>query len=162
MGIIRPLAGKMLKLIDKMTHKNLTLKGFEKLAGSMVGPRSHRRIFGFIGQLGAGKTTFISAMAKTLGIKNAKSPTFTIIHCYQNYKNSLYHVDLYRLDEPKDLDAIGLEEILDQAQLTEEKVKSFVAIEWVDKFPNLKKKCDTIIKIEIAQNNKRNVSIIDN
>ena len=51
------------------------------------------------GDLGAGKTTFTKGIAKGLGIKEIiKSPTFTIIHEYQDGRIPLYHMDAYRLE----------------------------------------------------------------
>lgn len=52
------------------------------------------------GQLGAGKTTFTKGLAEGLGIRSIiKSPTYTIIREYHGGKFSLYHIDLYRLNE---------------------------------------------------------------
>jgi len=72
-------------------------------------------IFGLIGDLGAGKTTFCQGIAKGLGIKqNVNSPTFVIMKQYNIEGNSniskLIHVDAYRLDSSQGLDAIGLPE----------------------------------------------------
>lgn len=64
------------------------------------------------GDLGAGKTTFVSGVAKGLGIEeNVISPTFNILKCYFNNKLNLYHIDAYRL-ESNNVD-IGLEEYID-------------------------------------------------
>jgi tRNA threonylcarbamoyladenosine biosynthesis protein TsaE len=141
-----------------MTYRNLTLSGLGKLAGSMVAPsqaQKKARVFGLVGPLGAGKTTFTQAMAKALGIDNAKSPTFTIVHCYNGPKKSLYHVDLYRLEKDRELDALGLDEILTDSD-------NLMAIEWADKFPQILKRCDTIITFEITKDKKRNVTVKNN
>lgn len=62
------------------------------------------------GDLGAGKTTFTKGLAEGLGIhRNIKSPTFTIIHEYQQGRLPLYHMDVYRLEETGG-DDLGLEE----------------------------------------------------
>jgi tRNA threonylcarbamoyladenosine biosynthesis protein TsaE len=139
-----------------MKHRNLTLSGLKKLAVSLARQANPKyRVFGLVGPLGAGKTTFIKAMSDALGIRNAKSPTFTIVHCYNGSKGSLYHVDLYRLEKVKELEAIGLDEMLSEAD-------SLVAIEWVDKFPKVMDKCDAIITFEITKDNKRNVTVSKN
>jgi tRNA threonylcarbamoyladenosine biosynthesis protein TsaE len=139
-----------------MTHRNLNLSGIKQLARKLYkqsGPK--RRIFGLVGNLGSGKTTFTKALAQAMGIKDAKSPTFVIVHCYRKAKKSLYHIDLYRLDKVKQLVPIGLEEILADKD-------SLVAIEWVDKFPSVAKLCDCLITFEITKDNKRNVTVTNN
>ena len=65
------------------------------------------------GDLGAGKTTFTKGIAKGLGIKEIiKSPTFTIIHEYQDGRIPLYHMDAYRLENGEAED-LGLDEYFD-------------------------------------------------
>jgi tRNA threonylcarbamoyladenosine biosynthesis protein TsaE len=139
-----------------MKHRDLNLSGIKRLARELYkksGPK--RRIFGLIGNLGAGKTTFTKTLAEAMGIKDAKSPTFVIVHCYRKSKKSLYHIDLYRLDKVNQLAPLGIEEMLADED-------SLVAIEWVDKFPSIAKLCDTIITFEITKNNKRNVTVTNN
>ncbi len=142
-----------------MQYTNLTLAGVKKLAVSLRKPDKLRskppRIFGLTGPLGAGKTTFTKSLAETIGIKNAKSPTFTIVHCYEGPEKSLYHIDLYRLENEKELASLGLEEILEDEG-------NLVAIEWVDKFPKLMDQCDCLLNFEITKDNKRNVTVTHN
>lgn len=136
-----------------MTYRNLNLAGVKKLAAMVYkksGPSC--RVFGLIGTLGAGKTAFTKALAHSMGIKDAKSPTFVLIHCYVQGKKSLYHIDLYRLEKHAELEPLGLDEIINETN-------SIVVIEWVDKFPQLMKKCDLLIKFEITKDNNRNVTI---
>jgi len=88
-----------------------------------------RGVIALSGELGAGKTTFVQGFAKGLGIKEKIiSPTFVLIrqHKIPNTKKALYHVDLYRLDNLKDLEHIGLKEILSNKQ-------NLVLIEWAEK-----------------------------
>ena len=69
------------------------------------------------GDLGVGKTTFTRGLAHGLGLKDASlvhSPTYTLINYYYASTGTIYHVDLYRLDSPRDILSTGLEEILDQ------------------------------------------------
>ena len=66
----------------------------------------------FRGEVGAGKTTFIKAIATGLGVESATaSPTFALVHRYQGLRGPVFHVDCYRLrtpDEAQDLDWEGL------------------------------------------------------
>ena len=64
------------------------------------------------GNLGAGKTAFVRGLAEGLGIdpEEVSSPTFTLVHEYRGGRLTLYHADLYRLDEAA-TDDLGLEEL---------------------------------------------------
>jgi len=82
-----------------------------------------------IGQLGAGKTTLAKGIVKGLGAaepEEVTSPSFTLIHEYGR-RPKVYHVDLYRLEEPRELASLGLEELLDQGAV--------VLVEWGERFP---------------------------
>lgn len=61
------------------------------------------------GEIGAGKTTLIRALLRSLGVQDAiKSPTFSLIEPYKIDHWHLYHVDLYRLSAPEELEYVGL------------------------------------------------------
>jgi len=78
------------------------------------------------GDLGAGKTAFVRGLAEGLGVAPAEvsSPTFTLVQEYRGGRVTLVHVDLYRLDDPREIDDLGLEEIGADAVLS---------IEWAEK-----------------------------
>ena len=69
-------------------------------------------IVSFEGDLGAGKTTFIRAIARGLGVTlSATSPTYALVHRYQGRRGPVYHLDCFRLKHPeeaRDLDWQGL------------------------------------------------------
>jgi tRNA threonylcarbamoyladenosine biosynthesis protein TsaE len=65
------------------------------------------------GTLGAGKTAFCKGIALGLGIKQiVNSPTFNIMKVYQGEKLKLYHIDAYRLEDPKAVSDIGFDEAI--------------------------------------------------
>ena len=84
-----------------------------------------------IGNLGAGKTTLAKGIAKGLGVAEPNevvSPTYTLIHEYGDPVR-LYHVDLYRLDQAREVEALGLEELFGAGAI--------VLIEWGERFTEL-------------------------
>jgi len=90
------------------------------------------------GDLGAGKTTLVKGIAAGLGVaeeSDVTSPTFTLVH---EYGGALYHLDLYRIEKERELDALGLDEMMQDA---------IVLVEWGEKFPSLVGRADGEIAI---------------
>jgi tRNA threonylcarbamoyladenosine biosynthesis protein TsaE len=80
------------------------------------------------GDLGAGKTAFVRGLAEGLGAErdDVTSPTFTLVQEYRGGRLPLIHADLYRLNDPREIDELGLDEIA---------AGGVLAIEWADKLP---------------------------
>ena len=65
------------------------------------------------GELGAGKTTLVGGVINALGIAgSARSPTYTLIEPYEAHGRHLYHLDLYRLADPREVEALGVRDLL--------------------------------------------------
>lgn len=111
------------------------------------------KILALYGNLGSGKTTFIQGLAAGLGIKKRiLSPTFVFIRRYDLSGGlKFYHVDLYRLDSERDVEAIGLKEILEE--------KAIIAIEWPEKVEKLLPEDSIKIKLETIGESKRKIQI---
>ncbi len=83
-------------------------------------------VIALVGDLGTGKTTLTRYIAQGLGIDQAiTSPTFTIINEYREGRIPLYHMDVYRLERPEDLENLGVEEYFYGDGLC--------VVEWADK-----------------------------
>jgi len=106
------------------------------------------------GDLGAGKTTLTKGVAEGMGAalrENVTSPTFTLIHVYRGAKTVVYHIDLYRIETERELESLGLRELMMQ--------NAVLLIEWGEKFPWLVQSCDVRIGIEITGEDERKIAI---
>jgi tRNA threonylcarbamoyladenosine biosynthesis protein TsaE len=82
------------------------------------------------GELGAGKTTLTKAICRGYGVlDDVTSPTFTIVHEYSGSRSKVYHLDLYRLRSPRELETIGWDDILRDHAL--------VIVEWPERAAEL-------------------------
>ena len=94
-------------MIRELTRAALEEEG--EMLGRSLPPRT---LLAFEGELGAGKTTFIQAIARGLGVTGAAtSPTYALVHRYRGRRGPVFHLDCYRLrspDEAADLDWEGL------------------------------------------------------
>jgi tRNA threonylcarbamoyladenosine biosynthesis protein TsaE len=106
------------------------------------------------GPLGAGKTTLVKGIARSLLIEEpVTSPSFTLIAEYDGCREGLpiilYHVDLYRINHPQEIEDLGLEEILGASGIC--------VIEWAEKAAEFLP--DSAIQVEIALLNGENRSV---
>jgi tRNA threonylcarbamoyladenosine biosynthesis protein TsaE len=108
-------------------------------------------VVGLSGPLGAGKTTFVKAvvLART-GADPASSPTFTFWHRYAG-EPPIDHLDLYRIEDPRELTELGLDEAFDGS--------SIVLVEWFDNAPQLLPPVHYEIRIDGKGDSPRSVSI---
>lgn len=141
----------MQKYTSKSDHET-------KRVAAKLAKKSKSNIFALSGELGSGKTIFVQGFAKALGIQDKIiSPTFVLIRQHQipNTANVLYHIDLYRLDNIKNLESIGLKEIISNPN-------HIVLIEWAEKALKLLPKTAVKIKFLKQDNNERIITITGN
>ena len=109
----------------------------------------------FKADLGVGKTTLIKEICKKIGTTdNVISPTFPIINLYKSNNDLIYHIDLYRLENLKDLNELGFFDIIEQ--------KNWIFIEWPDNFEKVFNKNHTLIEIKLENDNSRTITLTQN
>lgn len=111
------------------------------------------------GDLGAGKTAFTKALARSLGVYDeVTSPTFVIMKSYpiigHNRFATLVHVDAYRIDDEAELQVLGFEDVLQNPE-------NLVVIEWPERIPNLIPNDALRVTIEIIEGNDRLITYAD-
>ena len=114
-------------------------------------------VFCLKGDLGAGKTTFVRAFSKAMGIDPClvKSPTYTYLREYKGNELIIYHFDFYRLNEADDM-------IINELIEKTDKNNGFILIEWPEKIEHILPKSKVEIIFEIsAEKNKRKIIIND-
>jgi tRNA threonylcarbamoyladenosine biosynthesis protein TsaE len=108
------------------------------------------------GDLGAGKTTLVKGIAAAFNAaeeEDVTSPTFTLIHEYRGPQATLYHIDLYRIDTPRELETLGLDDLRTK--------DSILLIEWGEKFARFIRERDVEISLEQEGENARRIKITE-
>jgi len=86
----------------------------EELAGELLRRFQGRAVVFLEGQLGAGKTTLVRGLLRGMGHTGVvKSPTYTLLEPYNINGRGIYHFDLYRVNDPQELEFVGFDEIVD-------------------------------------------------
>ncbi len=104
------------------------------------------------GSLASGKTVFVKGLARGMGINESlvSSPTFTIMNIYSG-KGLLFHIDLYRVEDKKEIELLGVEDFLGMG---------IVAVEWGEKAEGLPWSTRIIkVKIKEEENGERKIEI---
>lgn len=108
----------------------------------------------FYGAMGSGKTTFIKSLCKILGVKDeVTSPTFALINEYRTvFNESIYHFDFYRINKKEEVLDFGYEEYFYSDKLC--------LIEWPEKIEGLLPQNYIEVKIEVIDQQKRELKVI--
>ncbi len=127
-----------------------------KKASQFVIEKSNTKHYFFKGIVGAGKTTLIKEICKTIKvIDNVNSPTFSIVNEYKTINNkTVFHMDLFRLDNKKEIHDSGLIEYLNE--------KNIVIIEWPELLLKTFNLSHSLIHIHYINDLKRRITITNN
>ncbi len=133
--------------------ENYLISDLAKISSLIINLAGNKKIWSFSGAMGAGKTTLIKAICKSLGVLDeVSSPTYSLVNEYNTQDNvKVYHFDFYRIKDVNEAFDIGYEEYFNSG---------FVClIEWPEQIAALLEEED-IFKITISNtDNKRNISI---
>ncbi len=136
-------------LLEITTHSaEETIAFGGTLAGLLVPPK----LVLLRGDLGAGKTTLVKGIAgafEAAAEEDVTSPTFTLVHEYRGPKATLYHIDLYRIDTPRELETLALDDLRSE--------NGILLIEWGEKFPWLMMERD--VEISFGRNGETDRTI---
>ena len=136
--------------LEMITNSPNETIAFAKKIGAML---KGGEVIAYKGGLGAGKTTFTSGLAEGLGLDaEVTSPTFALVNEYSGEgKPTLYHFDMYRIEDADDLYATGFFDYLDG--------KSVLAIEWSENIEDTLPEDTIAINIESLGEDKRKFTV---
>ncbi|QQG43549.1 MAG: tRNA (adenosine(37)-N6)-threonylcarbamoyltransferase complex ATPase subunit type 1 TsaE [Candidatus Daviesbacteria bacterium] len=140
--------------ISKEIYKSNSPSQTQKIAAGLAA-KIKSGVIALTGSLGAGKTTFTQGFAKGLGItEKVASPTFMLIrqHPIPKLEKNLYHIDLYRLEDPIDIKSLGIEEIINNPE-------NLSLIEWAEKIKDQLPQNTIFVNIKIIAGEKRVIEV---
>ena len=132
------------------------LSGIEEAARSFLNELGNHRLVALYAPMGAGKTTFTTAICKVLGVREdaVGSPTFAIVNEYRTGKGDpLFHFDFYRIAKPGEALDIGLYDYLDSGSLC--------IMEWPENIEELLPEETLKVRISVAPDESRIISWTD-
>lgn len=129
------------------------LEDLEKFANNLSSLLKDGDVINLIGDMGAGKTTLVNFIARFFDIYDSSSPTFAIVNIYEG-KKTIYHLDLYRFDDPDDLLDIDFE-----TYFYPEGAITF--LEWAENGEGYLPEEMINIKIDKIDTNTRKITILD-
>jgi tRNA threonylcarbamoyladenosine biosynthesis protein TsaE len=134
-----------MEIIFRLEQLEVTAKKFRETMGD-------RTVFAFYGDMGAGKTTFITAVCKTLGVRETvSSPTFSIVNEYNAAGRRIFHLDLYRLKDSEEAVNAGVEDVLFSGDTC--------FVEWPERAPEVFPPDTVNVTLEAMGNGARKLSV---
>jgi tRNA threonylcarbamoyladenosine biosynthesis protein TsaE len=135
-----------------LIFENFTLNDLPGIACWVLKFAENEKIWVVEGEMGAGKTTFIQAVCRQLGVKvPVQSPTFSLVNEYPAGEKRIFHFDFYRLSHVSEALDFGVEEYLDSG--------SYCLLEWASRIEELLPDAYLQIKIELNENKNRTLTV---
>lgn len=143
-----------------MTELTFSITDIDDTATRFVATAGKYRMVTLQGPMGAGKTTFVSAVCKQMGVQDAvSSPTFALVNEYRCEINGkaekIFHIDLYRVKDEEEAVHAGMEDCFLQAKRGE----AYCFVEWPERAPNLLKMPRLEVSIEITGESERKITL---
>jgi len=134
-----------------MTTQTITTHSESQTAAAgrdLAGRLSAGSVVLLSGDLGAGKTAFVRGLAAGLGISagEVSSPTFTLMQEYRGGRLPLFHVDLYRLNDTREIEELGLDDTTAEGVL---------AIEWAERLPRRPSNAIRVVLEHVGETERR-------
>ncbi len=124
----------------------------QRLGEDLAGQLQNGDVVALVGELGAGKTTFVQGLARGLFVKEAVlSPSFVLARTHQG-RLTLHHMDAYRIYDPAELGEVGLDELLPPD-------KGVTVVEWADRVPDLIPRGALWVKFSVLSPERRRIEI---
>lgn len=138
--------------------KTITINSLDSIndaAHEFIAQMGDETVYAFYGEMGAGKTTFINALCKELGVEDdtTNSPSFSIINEYRSDTTAelIYHFDLYRLESIEEAFDIGVEDYFDSGALC--------FLEWPERIADILPNDTVKVSIAVNDDDSRTITI---
>lgn len=138
--------------------KSITINSLDSIndaAHEFIAQMGDETVYAFYGEMGAGKTTFINALCKELGVEDdtTNSPSFSIINEYRSDTTAelIYHFDLYRLESIEEAFDIGVEDYFDSGALC--------FLEWPERIADILPNDTVKVSITVNDDDSRTITI---
>ena len=132
-----------------------SLEEIEEAARRFVEMMDDRTVYAFYGEMGAGKTTFINALSRALGVEDdaTGSPSFAIVNEYRSDTTAelIYHFDLYRLESVEEALDLGVEDYFDSGALC--------LIEWPERVEDILPDDTVKVTIKVEESGQRHITV---
>ena len=132
-----------------------SLEEIDEAARRFVEMMDDRTVYAFYGEMGAGKTTFINALSRALGVEDdaTGSPSFAIVNEYRSDTTAelIYHFDLYRLESVEEALDLGVEDYFDSGALC--------LIEWPERVDDILPDDTVKVTIKVEESGQRHITV---
>ena len=132
-----------------------SIENIDQAAHDFITQMGDKTVYAFYGEMGAGKTTFINALCKALGVEDdtTNSPSFSIINEYRSDTTAelIYHFDLYRLESLEEAFDIGVEDYFDSGALC--------FLEWPERIDDILPGDTVKVNITVNDDDTRTITI---